>query len=398
MPMPMDEELNIEEPQNDFDSAEDITSSFQSRFTERCNIKIQKSFPLFMTSSDQSLCLVTDRGVIHTFTLDTLSKVNIVENAHDAAVTGLTTWETEPNIVVTSSIDKTVKVWDLRQTSNAQKSVQTIKFSGETAKKAGHDGKARPFSCVDVSNTGEIAVGTEQLGGEAYLLLWDIRASNKLSRGFWDTHNDDITSIKFNKEKTNLLATGSTDGQVNVLDLSMSDEDEALYTSHNTESSVNKLVWYTKKKNATQLAIHTHTEEIQLWDIDSVGPHTSLTRENICHGIRRSISEHTYVAGIHPASEHEDTGGGLVVFAGSNCPVDPCLRLAKIRNRKAKPMGLLGQNKGLVRSTVVYSDICITGCEEGYVRILKETKNNVGEYNDTGKISQVKSNHRTKPY
>ena len=53
--------------------------------------------------------------------------------------------------------------------------------------------------------------------------------------GYWDSHCDDITSVQFRPDNDNILATGATDGVVNVFDLSCQDEDDALVTSHNTQ-------------------------------------------------------------------------------------------------------------------------------------------------------------------
>ena len=42
-----------------------------------------------------------------------------------------------------------------------------------------------------------------------------------------------------------------------------------------------------------------------------------LCRDDICHGIRRLVSEHTYIAGVW--SPHNQDSG-VTVLAGSRCP------------------------------------------------------------------------------
>ena len=319
--------------------------------------------------------------------MDTLAKSDTLR-PHSVAVTGLASCHTEPNLVLTSSLDQTVKVWDLRLASHTP--VHTLSHSGQKAKQT--HSPAKPLTCVAVNTAGLVAAGTEQAGGEAFLLFWDTRVGNSLLGGYWDTHSDDITTLQFHGDKKDILASGSTDGLVNVLDLSQPDEDEALVTSHNTEDSVGRVVWYTRKGDTMQLAIHTHTEEIQLWDTDSVAPHTHLDRGKVCHGIRRTVSDHTYIAGVHPMEGEE----GLVVLAGSSCPSGSCIRLARIRNKKVKPLAMLGSGGGVVRTSLAVGSSFVTGGEEGIIRVWREGEEDA-EKEQMGKISK-KSKFRDKPY
>lgn len=90
-----------------------------------------------------------------------------------------------------------------------------------------------------------IAGGTEHIGGDAFILFWDIRqtnskikSKNNLLGGYWESHMDDITHLTFHPTKRDVLASGSTDGLINIFDLTQSSEDLALTYSLNTESSV----------------------------------------------------------------------------------------------------------------------------------------------------------------
>lgn len=53
-----------------------------------------------------------------------------------------------------------------------------------------------------------------------------------------DSHDDDVTQVKFHPENKDILASGSTDGLVNIFNVSESSEDDALQMTLNTESSV----------------------------------------------------------------------------------------------------------------------------------------------------------------
>ena len=88
-----------------------------------------------------------------------------------------------------------------------------------------------------------MVAGTEQVVKDAFLLFWDI-GSGKMLGGYWESYGDDITTVAFHPEDADKLATGGTDGLINVFDVSQSNEDDALLTSINTESSVKELIWY----------------------------------------------------------------------------------------------------------------------------------------------------------
>ena len=91
--------------------------------------------------------------------------------------------------------------------------------------------------------------------------------------GYWSVHSDDVTSVQFSGDNSDLLASGGTDGQVNVLDISQSDEEEALTQSHNTQDSVAGIEWAGEQR----IVITTHTEGLQDWAVDT-GIYSSVTR------------------------------------------------------------------------------------------------------------------------
>lgn len=108
------------------------------------------------------------------------------------------------------------------------------------------ESKVKPLASFDI-NCDErlLAGGTEHIGGDAFILFWDIRLSNskisnenKLLGGYWESHMDDVTCLAFHPNKRDVLASGSTDGLINIFDLEQTSEDSALCYSLNTESSV----------------------------------------------------------------------------------------------------------------------------------------------------------------
>ena len=81
--------------------------------------------------------------------------------------------------------------------------------------------------------------------------------------GYWESHSDDISSVKFNPEKGNVIASGDVEGTVNIFDLNEQDEDEALQCCHNAEDSVANMTWFKKNGNMDFVALTTHTESLQ---------------------------------------------------------------------------------------------------------------------------------------
>ncbi len=99
-------------------------------------------------------------------------------------------------------------------------------------------GKKKPLLSFDVSLGDQLlSAGTELVKEDSYLLFWDLR-STKLLGGFWESHSDDVTAVEFHGTQTHSIASGSTDGLLNVYNLLQPSEDDALLYSFNTESSV----------------------------------------------------------------------------------------------------------------------------------------------------------------
>ena len=119
--------------------------------------------------------------------------------------------------------------------------MNTTQFSDNTP-----DGKNRRFASFEISNDDRLVVaGSEHVGGDAFILFWDLRYNNartdgkhELLGGYWESHMDDVTALSFHPDEMDILSSGSTDGLINVFDLKKTNEESALKYSLNTESSV----------------------------------------------------------------------------------------------------------------------------------------------------------------
>lgn len=197
------------------------------------------------------------------------------------------------NLLYIGSSDGTVKLWDLRASPLTNKAAlaveKTIEFKDPTATTIDNN---KTFNCFDVSpNNRLLAVGTDLFDGDAFVLFWDIRMCQRPQKrddflgGYWESHTDDITQIKFHPNDSNRLISGATDGLINVYDLMESCEDDALIDTLNTESSVDKLVWLKfdecAANNTNVLGSVTHTSDVQFWKLDDCNPYLNFTRSDI---------------------------------------------------------------------------------------------------------------------
>jgi len=332
----------------------------------------------------ENICGVNDKGSIGVHNIQKSTQVWNCDTLDN--ITGLSVFE---QTQLLCSTQDNLKMWDTRQPASSK----PVMVMEDTSKNA----RGCHYNCVSVNTSGGLVVaGTEQVRDESFLLFWDTRQAGKLVGGYWDTFCDDITSVQFRPGSDNILATGCTDGLVNILDVSVSDEDEALVTSHNTLDSVARLLWYSTSKDEDNLAIQTHTEAVQLWHTPDCSTHTVLDRDSVCHGIRRTVSEYTYIAGLLPPSS--SASSGLTVVAGSRCPGHACVRMGQIRNKKVKPMSLMEGLGGVVTScTSLGDDVVVTGTENGVITTWRE--GDVKEDHNDLKISnKISKSLKIKPY
>lgn len=156
---------------------------------------------------------------------------------HTGAVFGVRFSPPLPNLLFTGSSDGTVRSCDVRQ-------------PGSSAVRVFRSDPDHAYCSFDVScNDTVVCAGTEQLGEDSFLVFWDSRMvgsgakKDGLLGVYSESHSDDITAVRFHPKQADRLASGSTDGLVNVFDLSLGQEDDALVTTCNCDSSASALCW-----------------------------------------------------------------------------------------------------------------------------------------------------------
>ena len=182
---------------------------------------------------------------------ESLSNKLTIRSTHAKTLCGVRFPMSEEHKLLSGSNDGTIKLWDLR--SDCSK--PSVIFAQTKAK------TVRPLTSFDVSCDGRtLCAGTEQVQRDSFLLFWELGSDadpTELRGGYWESHEDDVTAVRFHPERVNVLASGGTDGIINVFDVSRESEDDALETSINSESSVQRLSWFSKD-GADALCCLTH--------------------------------------------------------------------------------------------------------------------------------------------
>ncbi|XP_071777284.2 WD repeat-containing protein 89 [Centroberyx gerrardi] len=200
---------------------------------------------------------------------DTLSLVGEYRG-HGGALCGVTFARTSPDLLYSGSADGTVRAWDVRRPGT--EAVQVFKSDPS------HHYCSFDLSCSDAL----LCAGTEQLDEEdSFLVFWDARKTVTGGGGggvlgvYSESHSDDITQVRFHPRDKDRLASGSTDGLVNVFDLSLGGEEEALRATCNSGSSVGSVRWC--GTDYSRLLCLSHDEGLHLWDLGQLDTDEPLT-------------------------------------------------------------------------------------------------------------------------
>ncbi len=321
---------------------------------------------------------------------------------HGDAISGLAAAASggDGSVFYTSSADATVKMWDLREGLDKEVRMFQTRHS-EKSSTGGRPNPPKPLTALAASGSGNlICAGTEKVQSDTFLLFWDPRQDSGLLGGYWDSHEDDVTTVRFHPKEHSRMASGGVDGVINLFDVSQPSEDDALLASANTESSVQKLAWFGDRG----LACVTHTEELHLWkDVEEdPTPGKVFTRDDVCISMKRNTSHTAYLVDCLGTEE-----GGLVAMAGSSCSTNPCLRLSTLRKNRLRPLADFKARKrsdALTRCAVFSGEVVYTGGEDGIVRMWKKglgastSAAAEAEQESGGKIKSKKKKSGATPY
>ena len=315
---------------------------------------------------------------------------------NQAPVVGIRFSPTSRNILYTATSNGQITACDLRARG---KVVAEFKDSTE-------GGKLKPLSSFDISCDDRlVAGGTEHVGGDAFILFWDIRHSNSklddknnLLGGYWESHMEDVTSLAFHTSKQDVLASGSTDGLINVFDLTQPSEDSALTYSLNTESSVDRIGWL----NDDNLWCTTHMHSLQLWNCDGATPYAKFERSSLAL-FQNDDPNSCYTVRVHASNTLEQP----FLLAGSSSVKGENLRCLNVVNGRLEACYNMAGNKQIVRDSWLHekSGSLITVGEGGLINVWKQAEATPVEQNSNHKlIAKIGTGkgrdrqHRSKPY
>ncbi|KAK6463124.1 WD40-repeat-containing domain protein [Scheffersomyces coipomensis] len=221
-------------------------------------------------------------GSLNVFSLQNLtpSPIFSIKNAHESSINALK--KIDDNTIASCSTDG-IKIFDLR--SQAQQPVHRL--SNE---------KSSPFLSMDYLNK-LLAGGTELVGVDAELHIWDLRNPNEVVKSYIDSHHDDITTIKFHPTLSQYLMSGSTDGYVNVYDLTQPDEDEALHQVINYESVHS--IYFTQER---RISILSHVETLSFYELNDTNYEENVEPQpNDLGDLRSVLADCEYVVDVNPS-------------------------------------------------------------------------------------------------
>lgn len=229
------------------------------------------------------------------------------------------------------------------------------------------------FTCFDVNaNDTILCAGAERSKEDAYIVLFDVRKWSTLAT-YMDSHHSDLTQVKFHPNKLNVLASGSTDGLINVFNTNETDEYDALEYCLNTESSVQTINWHPQQSamqvndndedddddadNSTNttdwLSCITDTNDFQLFNVNESELLFQAKRSEVTTFMKPKVEKECYLVNCHNHTSNDD----IFLLAGSHFSGGNCLRSLTVHEKSFKPRHNLIENKQVVRCSLYNSKV-----------------------------------------
>ncbi|KAH8416097.1 hypothetical protein KR222_008117, partial [Zaprionus bogoriensis] len=252
------------------------------------------------------------------------------------------------------------------------------------------------FTCFDRNaNSRIICCGTEQHMGNVYMLFFDVRERKQLGV-YHDSHEDDVTTLRFHPSNPDLLCSGGTDGLINVFDIRQSDEDEALLNTINTESSVHRLSWHRSVNEQDIIACITHTNDFKSYECEEGDEVIAFDRAAITAGIRRRNAGNFNLINAHNLEDD-----GVFLLAGTNFNKGEILRSVSAPAKDTlKPLTNFVGNKQIVRDSLYDAkrNLLVTGGESGIITVWTPDASSGNSASKLKSKSKAGKAHKKNPY
>ncbi|KAI1003226.1 hypothetical protein K3495_g4976 [Podosphaera aphanis] len=132
-------------------------------------------------------------------------------------------------LVAVAGRNGTINIWDVRGGRSND--------SGCLAGQVRADDNSAILSVASCSPFG-LAGGSELSNHQASIFLWDLRKLGTPLVKYEESHSDDITELQTHPVRSDILLSGSIDGLLNIFNINITDEDEALHQTINHGASI----------------------------------------------------------------------------------------------------------------------------------------------------------------
>ncbi|CAB4444774.1 unnamed protein product [Rhizophagus irregularis] len=205
---------------------------------------------IFDIALNNSFCVVS--GSNHELNSYNYNNNSLIFNGklsyHNDTITNLKIHK--DHFLMSSSKDGRIAIWDLRTSNRDPSQILMAK-------------NRKPLLSFDINISDTLlAAGTELVAKDASILFWDLRNPSSVYAEFIESHNDDITQVKFHPISPTQLITGSVDGLICNFNLNSFKEDKDLVGVINSGSSINRAGYF---GNAEYVYCLTHNETFSLW-------------------------------------------------------------------------------------------------------------------------------------
>ncbi|BFG04490.1 WD repeat-containing protein 89 [Drosophila madeirensis] len=322
--------------------------------------------------------------------LKTVQEIPSKEKPETGAVTcGVQFLDEGSDNLLVGTTDGVVRLFDLRTTG------EQARFEYKSDPAAQMPQVPKSVTCFERNANGRvICCGTEQYLGIVHLLFFDVRERKQLG-GYHESHEDDVTSVRFHDRNPDLLCTGGTDGLINVFDIKQPDEEEALQNTINTESSVHRLNWHRNVYDKDIISCITHTNDFKSYECEEGDEVASFERSDVTAAIRRKNAGNFNLINAHNLEDN-----GVFLLAGTNFNRGEILRSVSVTSKeKLDPLANFLGNKQIVRESLFDAkrQLLVTGGESGIVSVwTQDATGNVG--NSSGKLKTKIKSHKKTPY
>ncbi|XP_017026992.1 WD repeat-containing protein 89 [Drosophila kikkawai] len=395
LPSSEDEEEIVDE---DTCNAQELADKFQIKYKplDECGVSLQREYVLSLdadrgfsriaaglSSSAVQIFNMDDGGKLANFSFLPATEKKVVSTC------GVKFLDDGPDNVLVGTTDGYVRLYDLR-------------VKGELARfhyeKQSNEVPPAPksFTAFDRNANGRvICCGTDQHMSNVFLVFFDVRERRQMGV-YCDSHEDDITSVRFHSQNPDLLTTGSIEGLINVFDIKQPDEDEALLNTVNTESSVARLRWHRNVYDKDIISCITTTSDFKSYECEEGDEVHSFERPDVTAAIRRKNA-----ANFNLINAHNQEDGEVFLLAGTNFNKGEILRSVNVSAKKElQPLANFQDNKQIVRDSLFDSKrgLLVTGGESGIVTVWSAESSGNAPSSDKLKSKKEKKSRKKAPY